>query len=264
MVLCGMQNFSEIDASAPMTGAFVQYDMLWVASAINLGAFFGMSTGLLAGVYGQSRIYFALARDELAPLVLKQPAWSSVWCGCVAGMLATFINVRELASLLNIGVLLAYSSTAASILKINSKERGRRFCLGSENFWIALAVLLTFVLSHGGLLSPILPGLAAVGLLGVIFWVASTREYCDSPGGAFKCPGVPVTPMVAVITNTYLASRLSTNAWCRLGVTTIIVTVVLCAVTLRDLERRQHTICETVRAAAAAAGTKPGVCHSCG
>jgi len=194
MVLCGMQNFSDIDVAAPMTSAFLQYDMLWVASTINLGAFFGMSTGLLAGVYGQSRIYFALARDELAPVALKQPVWSSVWCGCVAGLLATFINVRELASMLNIGVLLAYSVTAASVLKINSKYRARvqrRRDFGSENFWLGLVVLLTFALSHGSWVSPVLPGIAAALLVCVISWVGFTREYCSTlaaPSSARACP----------------------------------------------------------------------------
>lgn len=269
MVLCGMQNFSEIDLSAPLASAFIQHDMVWVASTINLGAFFGITTGLLAGIYGQSRIYFALARDQLAPQICKQLALSSAWCGSISAILAAVINVKELASMLNIGVLLAYSATAASVLRINSKHRceemARNAFVGSENFWIALLVLLTLLFSHGDALSPLLPGLAAAGLLCVISWVCLRREYSTCPGGAFKCPGVPLTPMVALVTDIYLASKLSSNAWLRLGVTSLLVTLVLGVVTLRGLtkEMRQDVICETVRAAAKAAGTEPRVCAKC-
>lgn len=264
MVLCGMQDFDQIDAAAPVSGAFMQRDMVWVASVINIGAFLGMVTGLLAGLYGQSRIYFALARDDLAPHSLKQPGTCSLWCGCVAGLLATFIDVRELASFLNIGVLLAYSTTAASVLCINAKRRGGPGAR-SENFWIFLAAGLAVVLSQGGRVWTPLPGLAATGIVLVIAWVSLFREYSTFPGGAFRCPGVPATPLIALVTNVYLATQLSWLAWLRLIVVTIVVSLAFCFFILRhfSLDDRRRAICTTVKAAADAAGTKPGVCHAC-
>jgi len=267
MVLCGMQSYVDMDPAAPMTSAFAQRDMVWVASTINVGAFFGMTTGLLAGLYGQSRIYFALARDQLAPGSLKRPALSSAWCGCLAASLAALIDVRQLASLLNIGVLLAYGTTAASVLKINNKRRCDEIrsgvFFGSENFYLLAVVLLTVSFSHGALLSPLLPWLSAAALAGIMGWVCVSREYSDCTGGAFKCPGLPLTPMIALATDTYLATKLSVHAWMRLGVTTVLVTVVIGVVTFIDLGRREDRICETVRAAAKAAGTKPGLCNKC-
>jgi len=269
LVLCGMQSFDDIDVSAPVSSAFVHYDMVWVASFVNVGAFFGMTTGLLAGLYGQSRIYFALARDELAPQVLKQPGTCSIWCGCVAACLATFCNVKLLASMLNIGVLLAYSATAASVLRINAKrncdDTGRRSFLNSENFWLAAVALLTMLMSRGDCFSSALPGVAAAALVGVVSWVALRREYSTCPGGAFRCPGLPVTPMVALIANIYLASKLSWHAWLRLATVSLFVTFAFGVFVVRGFskESRQVAICKTVHAAAKAAGTQPGVCHKC-
>jgi len=256
MVLCGMQQAEEIDVSAPVSGAFVSFGMERVASVINVGAFVGVFTGLLAGIYGQSRIYFALARDHMAPSLLRGTPKCAAWCGGFAALLATLLNLEELASFLNIGVLLSYSMTAASVLFINSCDRGGEGCLVTAVAAFAAALAL------GPRMWPPLTGIAALALVITVGLACRWRCYHCCPGGAFSCPGKPLTPLVALIGNVYLAAQLSWHAWLRLvvvGLFMILMYTMATCLGCLDQHARRRTVCKTVRSAAAAAGTNPGV-----
>ncbi|CAK9027146.1 unnamed protein product [Durusdinium trenchii] len=110
LVLCGMQVYSSIDTSAPVASTFTaagpERGLNWVVTVVDVGSFAGMVTGLLAGIYGQSRIYFAMSRDGMAPSWLQEARSCAGWCGSLAAVLAAFFDVKSLASFLNIGVLL--------------------------------------------------------------------------------------------------------------------------------------------------------------
>uniref|UniRef100_A0A7S4W6R6 Cationic amino acid transporter C-terminal domain-containing protein n=1 Tax=Alexandrium monilatum TaxID=311494 RepID=A0A7S4W6R6_9DINO len=256
MVLCGMQEAVTIDVSAPVSSAFVQHGMDRVASVINVGAFVGMFTGLLAGVYGQSRIYFALARDHMVPSLLRGTPKCAVWCGTVASLLAMFLDLEMLASFLNIGVLVSYSSTAASVLVINSCCRKTEYCL------LAVVSALAASLAVGPYFWPPLAGISAAALAGVIGWACLRRCYHCCPGGAFSCPGKPLTPLVALVGNVYLAAELSWHAWLRLlalGFLVVATHTLASFFGCLDAYARKRMVCNTVRSASKAAGTNPGV-----
>ncbi|CAE7947680.1 CAT9, partial [Symbiodinium sp. KB8] len=168
MVLCGMQIYTTIDTSAPVSYAFqAQRGLQWVVGAVDMGSFAGMITGLLAGVYGQSRIYFAMSRDGLAPSMLQEAPTCALWCGAIAALLATFFDVKSLASFLNIGVLLSYAMTAASVLLINA------CCKKSERPMMLAAAVLSAVLAVGGAAAVC----AGVGLVALMVFVYFRRGY---------------------------------------------------------------------------------------
>jgi len=173
--------------------------------------------------------------------------------------------------MLNIGVLLAYSSTAASILRINkaripSEEKNWREFFKSESFLILSVLALAMLVARGDDIVPGSSRVAGALLVCDILWASFSRTYSSCPSGAFHCPGVPFTPLVAISANVYLGAQLSWHAWARLAVVSVIVTVAVGVLVVRDIEskdERKVAICKTVHAAAKAAGTKPGVCHAC-
>lgn len=261
LVLCGMQQFYTIDTEAPVSSAFLQQGMVWVASVVDVGSCVGMITGLLAGLYGQSRIYFAIARDQMIPSILHKTKFSSIWCGLLAAILATLFDVRCLASFLNIGVLLSYAMTAASVLLINACDRR------SENRFLALAVLATFGLALGqGFWAP--PGLAigsGTVLLGLLSWAALQRGYACGPESTFHCPGLPVMPLAALACNVYLAAELSWHAWARFVVIAALVVIVHSIATAMgaiDHVANKKRVCDTVKSVAAKSSTKTGLCRT--
>lgn len=257
-VLCGMQSYDDIDASAPVSVAFTSRGMTSLGTLINVGAGIGMFTGFIAGIYGQSRIYFALARDHLAPTSLKETKKSAVMCGALAALLATVLDVEQLASFLNIGVLLSYSFTAASVLIINACDQR------SERGVVALAAALGILLSQGDQLWAPLPRLAALALVALMAWACLGRSYSCSPSGSFRCPGLPLTPLVALASNVFLAAQLSRNAWIRLAVVSAIVigahSLAHCC-GWSDAQSQRGHIVTTVKTTVAQSGTETGLCR---
>lgn len=255
LVLCGMQDFRVMDTEAPVSGAFVQQNMVWVASMVDVGSFIGLTTGLLAGIYGQSRIYFAMARDEMLPKWLQRTPNCAAWCGGLAAVLASVLNVHSLASFLNIGVLFSYAVTAASVLLINSCHPR------SEGFFLVTVGTAAGLMAVGQ--SPWAPRgtavVAAVVLAASVAWAQAHRSYNCGPASSFRCPGLPTLPLVAMACNFYLAAELSVHAWLRMLGVSLLVVIIHTAIVLAgalDHHKRRSNVCRTVNAAS------PGLCRT--
>ncbi len=86
-------------------------------SVISFGGVVGLATTLLIGLFAQARIYLGIARDGLLPPALadvhpkyKTPAKAQALCGAAAMLLAGLFNVKLLAELLDIGVIIGYGT----------------------------------------------------------------------------------------------------------------------------------------------------------
>ena len=111
-VLTGMVPYWQLDAVAPLASAFVAKGLRFVSGVIDLGAVVGLTTTLLAGLYVQSRLYMALARDGLLPPGLAHvesyhhtPRRAQILVGVVAGTLGGLYDVASLSHILSVGVL---------------------------------------------------------------------------------------------------------------------------------------------------------------
>ena len=104
--------YSQLDDDAPLTVAFASFPHTeWIRVVVDVGAVVGLSTCLLIGLYSQSRIYLAIARDGLLPAALTtvaekggSPYVAQIFCGGLAALLATFFDVDELSEVLSIGI----------------------------------------------------------------------------------------------------------------------------------------------------------------
>lgn len=258
LVLCGMQTFSSIDTSAPVSTTFELAGLNWVVSVVDVGSFAGMVTGLLAGIYGQSRIYFAMSRDGMAPSWLQEAPSCACWCGMLAATLATFFDVKSLASFLNIGVLLSYAMTAASVLLINSCSKKK------ERPLMLVAALLSGLLSMGGTWGLV----GGIGMCCFLVFVQLTCGYKCGPPSTFKCPGIPLTPMVALASNVYLMCHLSHHAWLRLLVVSLLVfflhSACVCLGILDPKKDRRRHVCKTIHSVQHKTGASHGLGGPCG
>jgi APA family basic amino acid/polyamine antiporter len=75
------------------------------------------------GFFGQSRVFYAMARDGLLPpffaklhKVFKTPINGIIVVGVVASCLAAFLPITAIAELVNIGTLAAFIIVSASVL----------------------------------------------------------------------------------------------------------------------------------------------------
>jgi APA family basic amino acid/polyamine antiporter len=78
---------------------------------------------MLVLLYGQSRIFFAMARDGLLPRsfatvhkTLRTPVRASLLVGAVTAVMASLLPLESMAELVNIGTLAAFIIVAAGVL----------------------------------------------------------------------------------------------------------------------------------------------------
>jgi len=111
----------------------------WVAAA----AIIALPTVILVLMYGQSRIFFVMARDGLLPVSLARvhktrgtPVFMTVVTGIiVAGVAATF-DLSQIALLANAGTLFAFMAVAASMLVLRVREPNRLRVFKTPMPWI--------------------------------------------------------------------------------------------------------------------------------
>jgi APA family basic amino acid/polyamine antiporter len=136
LVVVGMQNYADLNESAPLSEAFKAVDQDWAATLITIGALAGLTTVVMVLLLGQSRIIFAMSRDHLLPPALGAvhpkygtPYRITIGVGVLCALMAGFISLNELAELVNIGTLFAFIvvSIAVVILRRTHPELPRGF-----------------------------------------------------------------------------------------------------------------------------------------
>jgi APA family basic amino acid/polyamine antiporter len=107
-----------------------------VSRLIGLAAFLALPSVILMMIFGQTRIFFSMARDRLLPDVLTRiharfqtPHVVTLITGVVVVLAAAFFPVGKLADLSNGGTLAAFFSVALGvmILRITNPARKRSF-----------------------------------------------------------------------------------------------------------------------------------------
>jgi len=129
-VLTGMVPYDQINVDAPVSAAFGHAGLPWAQFLVSLGAMAGITSVLLVMMLSQPRILLAMARDGLIPKSFfgavhgkfRTPYKGTIATGIFVGTLASFLPLRILAELVNIGTLLAFVMVCSAVLvmrKIN-------------------------------------------------------------------------------------------------------------------------------------------------
>ncbi|WJX25430.1 Carnitine O-acetyltransferase mitochondrial [Trifolium repens] len=123
IVVVGLVPYYDINPDTPISSAFADNGMQWAAYVINTGAITALCSSLLGGMLPQPRILMAMARDGLLPPFFFDinkhshvPIKSTLVTGVVAAALAFFMDVSQLAGMVSVGTLLAFTIAAISVL----------------------------------------------------------------------------------------------------------------------------------------------------
>jgi APA family basic amino acid/polyamine antiporter len=123
LVVVGMQHYSALSVSAPLADAFRAVGQSWIATLISIGAIAGLTTVVMILMLGQSRVLFAMCRDNLLPRSLarvhprfRTPYRITVIIGVVTALLAALIPLSAIAELVNIGTLFAFVIVAIAVV----------------------------------------------------------------------------------------------------------------------------------------------------
>jgi APA family basic amino acid/polyamine antiporter len=122
-VLVGIVPYTDLNDPAPIAKAVNQIGLSWFAVLVKIGAIAGLSSVMLVLLYGQTRIFYTMARDGLIPPVFAQvhPKYKTPWVNTViVGILACgfagFMGLDQLANLTNVGTLLAFAIVCITVI----------------------------------------------------------------------------------------------------------------------------------------------------
>ena len=169
--------------------AHVLREIGWVkvGNLIGLAAFIALPSVVLMMMFGQIRVFFAMARDGLLPEKLASvhpkfhtPHVMTIVTGVVVTLAAAFLPVGKLADYSNSGTLFAFAMVALSVLILRKVDptRHRPFRTPAVVIIAPLAVAgcLYLYFSLPLLTKLVLPGWGAIGLL-VYFLYSRGRSH---------------------------------------------------------------------------------------
>jgi APA family basic amino acid/polyamine antiporter len=114
-----------------------------VAVIIGAAAIIALPTVILAFLYGQSRIFFVMARDGLLPQALAKvsprtgtPIRITVLTAAVVSVLAGLVPLDEIAALANAGTLVAFIAVSACMLVMRRREPDRARVFRTPLAWV--------------------------------------------------------------------------------------------------------------------------------
>ena len=124
IVLTGVTDWRTLDVPNPVSFALGKIAALhWIVMPINIGAMVGLASVVFVGLYGQSRIFYSMARDGFLPPAFsavhkrfRTPHRGTIITGFFAALLAALFPLDILADLVSIGTLLAFVAVCGGIL----------------------------------------------------------------------------------------------------------------------------------------------------
>ncbi|CAM8980844.1 unnamed protein product [Rhodiola kirilowii] len=125
IVILGLVPYYSMDLDTPISSAFANYGMDWTMYIVTLGALTALCATLMGSILPQPRILMAMARDGLLPPFFSEinkkthvPLKSTIATGIFAATLAFCMDVSQLAGMVSVGTLLAFTTVAVSVLII--------------------------------------------------------------------------------------------------------------------------------------------------
>jgi basic amino acid/polyamine antiporter, APA family len=114
-ILTGMVPYNHLNVPQPVAYAIEQVGLGWASVIISLGAIAGLTTVLLVMMFGQTRVFFAMSRDQLLPGVFSKvhpkfrtPGLSTILFTIFIACAGAFTPISVLGSLTNMGTLAAF------------------------------------------------------------------------------------------------------------------------------------------------------------
>jgi APA family basic amino acid/polyamine antiporter len=137
IVLTGITDWRTLDVPNPVSFAIGKIaNLQWLVFPVNVAALAGLASVTFISLYGQSRVFYSMARDGfLWPVFstihpnFKTPHLGTITTGAVAAVLAAIFPLDILADLVSIGTLCAFVAVCVGImmLRLSAPNANRPF-----------------------------------------------------------------------------------------------------------------------------------------
>ncbi len=128
-IATGVMSYKELNVPDPIAVVADRAGLGWMATLIKLGAIAGLSSVILVMLLGQSRVFYSMSRDGLLPPFINKvhprfqtPYLTSIVTGVVVAFFSAILPIRDAASLVSIGTLLAFVIVSVGILVLRVRE----------------------------------------------------------------------------------------------------------------------------------------------
>jgi len=116
------------DSPEPLALILREIGQDWAARILGVSAVIALPTVILAFFFGQSRIFFTMARDGLLPANLARvssrgtPVRITIFTAVVVAVIAGIFPLADIAALANAGTLAAFIAVAAAMLTMRRRD----------------------------------------------------------------------------------------------------------------------------------------------
>ena len=128
-VLTGLVPYGQLNVADPVAKGVDAIGLNWFSVLIKIGALTGLTTVILVLLYGQSRIFYAMAYDGLLPGLfahvhprLQTPYASQLLIGTAVALVAAFVPIEVLGEMVSIGTLLAFVLVCGSVIYLRRSD----------------------------------------------------------------------------------------------------------------------------------------------
>jgi APA family basic amino acid/polyamine antiporter len=130
------------DSPEPLALILREIGKPWAARILGAAAVIALPTVILAFFYGQSRIFFTVARDGLLPSSLARvsrrgtPVRITIFTAIVTSVFAGLIPLASIAALANAGTLTAFIAVCAAMLAMRKRAPGIKRLFRTPLPWV--------------------------------------------------------------------------------------------------------------------------------
>ncbi len=128
-VATGVVSYKELGVPDPMALVADRTGVVWLSWVIKFGALAGLTTAILLLLFGQTRIFYAMAQDGLLPQVFaaihpvwRTPAVSQALVGVFVALAAGLFPINILDEMVSIGTLAAFALVCGAVLHLRRWE----------------------------------------------------------------------------------------------------------------------------------------------
>ena len=162
-VLTLVVNYKGLNVPDPVAVAVDSFgpQWAWFAKAIKIGAIIGLTSVVLVLMYGQTRIFYTMARDGLLPKVFARihPTYRTPWIntlvvGLIVATAAGFFDINTLGDMTSVGTLAAFAVVCLTVIWLRN----------------------TMPDLPRGFKVPLYPVLPALGIISCIYLITTVEE----------------------------------------------------------------------------------------
>ncbi len=200
--------------------------LFYGSSVINFGALFGLTTACFTCLMGQPRIFYRMAKDGLLfkPFgtvneKTSVPVFGTIVTGVMVSLIAFGVDLESLANMISLGTLQVFTFVNAGVIILRTSRPDVRpnkvplviLAFSACIFLASLSVSSKFA-SSIYLFVPLLLLAGAIGCTVTLMSVPRAR-----PPSSFKCPCVPLVPLMGIACNVYMMGSMDLQAWINIG-----------------------------------------------